>query len=223
MTNRDYLRFLATSAFGLSTLAIAVAAGLGGYAAFGLAGGLATLLGSAILLGFLGLATGLGPRAAEAEAERLAASRASSKIALAEEGRKRLAALRIADEVVASARDLVVLEAGRFLEACGPRRAKSARAKPSSLGTDHPSPAYDPAALAAIGEALELVNIWLAEADESAIERRFGSVDAHPIADAKGRVISALSEKAALLVRGRDLVLETAIGADRLSIEEELR
>lgn len=216
MTIRDYFRFLCHSAIGLGALFVALAAGIlliaGGYgptaAALGFAGAIAVL----VVAGFV---TGLGPKAAAAEGERLAALSAARKL---EEGRDRLlhlSALRLADGEAARARDLVVLEGQRFLESC-PAGGRGG-------GGREEGPAYDPAALAAMGEALELVDAWLREADETAIERRFGSPDSHPIENAEARVAAALREKAAVIVKARDLVSAELPGSDRIAIEEELK
>jgi hypothetical protein len=216
MTIRNYFRFLCHSALGLGALFLALTAGVlliaGGYgpaiAALGFGGAVVVLVAA-------GFVTGLGPKAAAREGERLAALSAARKL---EEGRDRLlhlSALRLADGEVAKARDLVVLEGRRFLESC-PADGKGG-------GGREGGPSYDPAALAAMGEALELVDAWLRESDESAIEKRFGSKDSHPIEDGEARVAVALREKAALIVKARDLVSSEIPGSDRIAIEEELK
>lgn len=59
--------------------------------------------------------------------------------------------------------------------------------------------------------------------DETALERRFGSPDAHPIADPDARIALALEGKTALISRGREDLTGDIPAADRLSIEEELK
>ena len=105
----------------------------------------------------------------------------------------------------AAARDLVVLEAGRYVESA------------SATGL------RDPHAAAALEESIALVDAWLREADETASERRFGGGDAHPFPEAAARVAAALRDKAAALVRARDAVSAGPAGADRLAAEEELK
>jgi hypothetical protein len=211
MTIREYFRFLSRSALGLGALFLSLAAAIflltGGYG-FVVAG--AGFLAAVLVLVALGFVSGLGPKAAVAEGERLQERRATQRLEAGRTSLKRLSALRLPPGHVASARDLVVVEGGRFLEAC----ADNAGGR---------GPGWDAAALAAIDEALGLVDAWLKEADESAIEKRFGSLDAHPLADRDERVQAALKDKAACLVKGRDLVSAEPPAADRIAIEEELK
>jgi len=167
-------------------------------AAAAAAGAVAAVVGAA-------LASGAAQRAASAELEREDAAKAASRLDSARGLRSRLAALRIARPEVAKARDLVVLEAGSFIEECG--RAGS----------------YDPAGIAAIEESLELVDAWLKEADASATERRFELPDADPIPDAAGKIAAALRGKAAAIAAGRSRVSGGMLPSDRIAIEEELR
>lgn len=212
MTRRDYLRFIFLSPLGIGSLALSIAAGIGCGIAAGPLPGLAVFSGLALILGVLGLVTGLGPRSAAREQERAAAARVAQKLSSASEAMERLAALRLPQGELASARDLVVLEGGRFLEACVSReRASSGAAAEAAVSAE------------ALRQALELVNAWLAEADESSIERRFGTADAHPLSEAEARTAAALKDKAADLVRGRDLALGQPAAADRIAIEEELK
>jgi hypothetical protein len=177
---------------------------------------LVAFAGSLALLALLALLTGLGPKAAAREAERLASARIAAILEAAEESRSRLAGLRLPGGELASARDLCVLEAGRFIEACVAREQESPGASGDAA-----------AAASAVSEALGLVNAWLGELDETSIEKRFGAEDAHPLSpasgDASSRVVAALKEKARALVRGRDLALGTPPAADSIAIEEELR
>lgn len=217
MTTRDFLSAYSRSALGIGTHVLALGAGLAiglpsALFSGGILPGLAGFLASAVLLDGLWFVTGLGPRSAAVEAERLAASKARQRLDGARPGLDRLAALRLPPGPVAQARDHLVIEARRFLEDAG-----RGLARPDSEG-----PAYDPAALAAMEEALLLVDAWKKEADETSLERRFGAADAHPIADADGRFAESLEEKTALISRGREKVTGEVSPADRLSIEEEL-
>jgi hypothetical protein len=211
MTIREYFRFLSRSALGLAALFLSLAAAIflltGGFG-FVLAG--AGFLAVVTVLVLAGFVSGLGPKAAAAEAERLQARKAQERIEGGRASLRRLSALRLPPGEVASARDLVALEGGRFLDTC--------EANSGGRG-----PAWDASALAAIDEALDLVDAWLKEADETAIERRFGAEDAHPLADGDARVRAALKDKATLLVKGRDLVSAEPPAPDRIAIEEELK
>lgn len=162
-------------------------------------------LGSLVAIVLVSLALGFGQKAAVAEAERSDAERARSRLAAAAAARKRLAALRLADPTVARERDLVVLEAGRLVDAC------------SGLGV------YDPLAVQAVLDSLDLVEAWLKEADESSTERRFSLPDEHPFPEAASRTAGALREKAFVIARGRGEATGEISGADRVAIEEELK
>jgi hypothetical protein len=206
MDARDFLRSYCRSPLGISSFFLAAlvgaSAGLLGMpllpcAALGI-GCLAATLGVSLALGF-------GQRAASSEIERADVARNRARLATAGQARTRLASMRLGQEQVAQARDLVALEAGRFLEGC------------ERLG------AYDPEAAQAILDSVELVDAWLREADESAVEARFAAPDAHPFPDAAARTAAALREKAAAIAAGRERVTCEISGADRLAIEEELK
>ena len=206
MDIRGFSRAYARSPLGLGSFFLALCAALGARVA-GLALPVAFLIGVGCLAAVCAaaLAFGVGQRAAVAEADREALAKAESRLAEAAEARKRLAALRLADSEVSSARDLVVLEAGRLVEDC--RRA----------GT------YDPEAVQAVLDSLGLVDAWLKEADESAVEKRFGAADPHPFPEAAKRTAEALRAKAALVSAGRAAAVGEMPGADRIAIEEELK
>lgn len=206
MRFRDFLRAFFRSPAGIVVLFLGLGSGgivlwLG--AGIG-AGALTASAFIALALG-LGLATGAAQRAASAELDHLRAGRNAERTAKAVEYRRRLAALRIPDQSLASARDLVVLEAGSFIEAC--QRAQSC----------------DPEGLAAIEESIALVDAWLKEADASAIERRFDLPDADPFPRAAERTAEALRRKAEIIVRGRSRLSGELPPSDRLAIEEELK
>lgn len=212
MTTRDYWRRFIASPVGIVALILALLVVLGAWR-IGLPPFLALVVGFAAfgLLSLLGLVSGLGPRLAAREAER--ESRRGDEGRAAEAGAlgDRLARLRLPDPEIAAARDLLVLEAGRLAGAV----ATSSKA-PSEAG-----PLVDPRAPALLEEALELIQAWLQEADESSVERRFDAPDAHPFPEAKKRTLAALADKRAALLRLRDQV-ETP-PPDRLAADEELR
>lgn len=231
MTKHEYWRFLCSSPLGMGCFGLSAAAGLATGFSAGLSLGVAAGAGCLVLCSVLSLVTGLGAKAAAREEERIASARVISLLDAAGAARGRLAALRLPAGELASARDLCVLEAGRFIEAC----AASEKESPGASGEAA-------AAAPAISEALELVNAWLGELDETSIEKRFGAEDAHPLPpispglargeaanqdeEARGateRVVAALKAKARALVRGRDLALGKPPAADAIAIEEELR
>jgi hypothetical protein len=223
MSLREYCRLFLKSALGLLLLFASLTCGV--WLALALSSsplprlgiGLLSGLGCFGLLFALCLVSGLGPKTVAREAERLDGLKAKARLGDARDARERLAALRVASEKVSEARDLVALEAGRFIE----EAERSALA--GERGGGHPREAYDPRAIEALEEALSLVDAWQREADESSSERRFGSADAHVFPEAESRVVEALKRKASDLVSFRDRLAETPSAPDVLSIEEELR
>lgn len=206
MDLRSFARAYARSPLGigslLSSIAVAAASAMAGLP---LPAALLAGLASLAVFMALALATGFAQRAAVSESDRDSLASARARLAEAAAARSRLAALRLADTDVASARDLLVLEAGRFVEDCG------------RAGT------YDPEGVEAILGSLGLVDAWLREADESAVERRFGLADAHPFPEAAKRAAEALRERAALVSERRIAATGEVPGADRMAIEEELK
>jgi hypothetical protein len=213
----DYLRLFPKSPLGIAGIFVALFGGLAsglaiaGPGAVGVAFCAALGAGAVLYAIFFaaGLISGSGSRAASAEGEREGRAKAAKRIAAMKELRDRLSALRLADAEVGAARDLVVLEAGRFIDA--------ARA------SDADGPGYDPEAADALEGALALIGAWQTESDESAIERRFNQADAHDFPDATRRVVEALKAKAAIISRGRDRVLSGPSAADVVAIQEELQ
>jgi hypothetical protein len=139
------------------------------------------------------------------ESGRASLAKSESRLGTAADARKRLAGIRLTEPALAAARDLLVLEAGRFVEDC------------RLAGT------YDPVGVEAIVDSLALVDAWLKEADESSVERRFGLADEHPFPEAAGRTAEALRAKAALVSARRAEATGEIPGADRIAIEEELK
>jgi hypothetical protein len=206
MDIRAFSRSYARSPLGIGSILAAAGAGTAS-ALLGAAAPLAILAGLASFAALLALALalGLGQRAASTELERESGAKASERLAEAASARKRLAAMRLSQPELASARDLLVLEAGRLIEGCG------------AAGT------YDPEGIAAIVDSLALVDAWLKEADESSVERRFGLPDANPFPEAARRTAQALREKAVLVAARRQAATGEIPGADRIAIEEELK
>ncbi len=205
MTLGEFVRHYLRSPLGIGSLLAGPLAGLvvGG---LGLGPGLVAfaVLAAPLAAFGLGLVSGIGPRAAAREAEAAMARQNRVELEAASLTRRRLSALRIVEPEVAAARDLLVLEAGRYLEA--------------ALATQ----SRDPEADAALEEAQALIDAWLHEADESATERRFGQADTHPFPDAAARVAAELRERATLVARARERVSGLPTFVDRVAAEEEL-
>ncbi len=205
MDIRDFLRRYARGPLGLAGFFVGIAlalaslvAGLGpAWAALGFVAAPALTL-------ILALATGVGQRSAINEGEREARERARLRMEAAAESRARLERLRLSPGPVAQARDLLVLEAGRFEE--------------GFLQTG----AWDPEAAEAVSEALSLVDAWQREADESSVERRFDLPDAKAFPEAESRIVAALREKAALIAARRTEAEGEIPPVDRIAIDEEL-
>jgi hypothetical protein len=206
MDIREFLRAYARSPLGIGSLLVALGAGASARLT-GLSLSASVLLGlGALALSFAAaLVFGFGQRAAVAEADREALSKARSRLAEAAEARRRLSTLRLSDPEVARSRDLVVLEAGRFVEDC--RRA----------GT------YDPEGVEAVLDSLALIDAWLKEADESSVEKRFDLADANPFPEAAKKTAEALRGKAALVSARRAAATGEIPGGDRIAIDEELK
>lgn len=206
MDIRSFFRAYAKSPLGLGSILVALGAGAASLI-MGLSVGLSAVfaIASFTVLLLAALFLGVGQRAAVAETDREAKAKAADRLAVAEAARKRLASLRLAQVEVASARDLLVLEAGSFIEHCG--RART----------------YDPEGVAAIVDSLALVDGWLKEADESSVENRFDLPDANPFPEAATRTARALRDKAALIASRRAAATGEISGADRLAIEVELK
>jgi hypothetical protein len=205
MQSGEYLRWYARSALGIGSgfagIGAAAAAMLAGLPIWGAA---LAALGLVAATGLVSLAAGWGPRQALAAREAWAGRARAARLAEAAAVRERIAALRIPDGEVAEAARLVALAAGEYIDAC--RRE----------GSD------DPLADAAIGEALELVGLFLKEKDEAATERRFGLDDADPFPDARGRVAAALKGKAAML-RERRIQIDGGLPPEsRMAVREEI-
>lgn len=206
MDTREFLTRYARSPYGIATALGALALGM----AVTLSGGGLGLAIAVLVMALagamaLGLFSGLGARAVVTEGERTLREHGRERMALASENRKRLAALRLPAGPVATARDLVVLEAGRLVEGY-------------AVGG-----VWDPEAAQAVEDALALVDAWQREADEASTERRYDLPDAHPFPEATERTAAALREKAALIASHRAEAAGEIPPADRVAIEEELK
>jgi hypothetical protein len=189
---------------GLTSLAVGILGGFG----VGMMGGplLGVLAGLVVtvVLAALWLTSGLGPRMVVADREHRDWIAGQERLTAARTKQRRLAALRIPDPEVRKALDLVALQAGLFLAACGKARLR------------------DPLAEDAIAESLELADLYLKELDDASTERRFGLPDNDPFENAAIRVGNALRDKAAILEKARLDIEGGLTGADRMSIKEQL-
>lgn len=214
MSPNEYVTWYFRSTMGIASVVV----GLGG-ALFGLAVGLSltwSLAGGLAFIGasgFAGLLIGYGPRSAlaarDAAAGRKRAARRRATAAL----RDRLGRIRLPDSELAQAVSALVLVAGKYLES-----SAAMESDPDSAVM-----ACDPAVEAALSEAAELVDLYLREKDESAVERRFSFQDANPVEDARSRVLAALREHAGLVNERLALMVGAMAPADRLAAREELK
>jgi hypothetical protein len=214
MNPAEYARWYFRSALGLASVAAGVGGGLIGLAAgLPLPWMLAGCFAFVSMAGLGSLLSGHGPRAAlaarDAAAGRTRAARRLETAAL----RDRLVRIRLPDVELSDAVSALVLVSGRYLESCA-----AVEADPDSSII-----AYDPAVEAALSEAVELVDLYLREKDESAVERRFALEDAHPVTDARSRVLAALHERAGIIHERLVLTGNGHAPADRLAAREELK
>ncbi len=206
MDSREFFWRYSRSPWGIGSAFVALGAG-GASMAIGAGplGGLGVAVAVAAGSIILSLATGIGQRAAVAEGERAAEGRAAERLDAAAAARARLAALRLPEGEVAKARDLIVLEAGRLVDAFVVSRG------------------CDPEAAQAVLDSLELVDAYQRERDQASTERRFGLPDADPFPEAERRTAEALRGKAALIAARRAGAAGEIPPADLIAIEEELK
>jgi len=204
MKLREYTRRYALSGAGAANLAVAAVAGAVLWMSASPAAGILAAVGAYAVIFVLALATGIGPKAAAAEAERRAALAGRERLEAARKDALRLSALRVPDPGIKSLVELAGLKAGSYLAACARSGSR------------------DPRAEAAIADCLELADAWLKELDDSAVERRFRLPDDDPFADGRERVAAGLRDRVAILDKAA-LDLDGGLGReDRVSIKEQL-
>jgi hypothetical protein len=135
------------------------------------AGGAAVLYGAATAILFFSR-RGAAAVVAETEQDMRAANLA--RLAETAKLRDRLAVMRIGDEGVRQAVELVLLVSGQYLE-----RARELAS-------------WSPRASDQVRQALEICQAFLGELDESSTERRYGTADGDEGAEVRGRTIEAL-------------------------------
>lgn len=206
MSFKEFLSWYFRSVLGIASLF----AGLGSAVA-AVASGASLMLALAFGMGIplmtagVSLATGFGARQALAARD---AARSRQDMQMLEDfsaQRAKLASMRVREPLLKASVDLVILAAGDYLAAA---RLRGRR---------------DPLAEAALGDAIELVDLFRAEMDERAKERRFDLPDRNPFADAENRVADALKEKAGIISKSTDAISGVLPAEDRMSISEELR
>jgi hypothetical protein len=204
MQLRRYIKDYACSPLGIANGALALLAGFVVGTSVGLLAGLLSGVASLVAISVLALYSGLGPRFAAVEQDRRLWAAGKEHLAVASARQKRLASLRVPDPAVKHVVELAAMQAGMFLAACGKARQR------------------DPLAEAAIGECVDLVDLYLKELDDASTEKRYALSDDDYFADAARRIGAALHDKAALLEKAR-LDLEGGLQReDRMAIKEQL-
>jgi hypothetical protein len=159
------------------------------------------------MLGGFALATitGLAPKAAARERDRLEARAAEGDAREVARLRARLAGVRISDREVADSVAYAVVEAGEYLAAL------------ARGGTRDPRVAFS------LGECVELTDAYLAEIDDASKERRFGVPDRDG-ADRPGqRVAAEIKARAASIKEARMNSCGASRPDDQIAVKEELR
>ena len=206
MRAKEYWSRYLKSPLGIGSIAASLVLGLG-LAAAGLPAAvpIASALGLSALCGLFGLYSGLGPRQVVSAQDAGKAAEGRRRLAEAAAVRDRISILRLNDPEVSGAAALVVLAAGEYIDAA--RRGS----------------ADDPLADAAIAEALDILDIYLKEKDESSVEKRYRLADANPFVQVGERTVAALRDRAAVL-RERRIQVDGALPAvDQMEIREELK
>ncbi len=204
MQLRRYISNYALSPLGIANAGLAVLAGFLVGSVNGLLVGLLSGAGCLGALFALALYSGFGPRFAAAEHERRLWAAGKERLAVASAMQKRLATLRVPDPGVRKLVDLVAMQAGMFINACGTARQR------------------DPVGEDAITQSIELVDLYLKELDDASTERRYALPDDDPFADAVQRVSAALRDKAAMLEKARMDIEGGLQREDRMAIKEQL-
>ncbi len=145
-----------------------------------------------------------GAKAVVAERDQDTRSANLAKVAEAAKLRERLAVMRLGDEEVRKAVELVLLTSGQYLE----------KARETGM--------FSPRASDAIRRALEICQAFVGELDEQSTEHRYAVADGDEGADMRGRSIEAL-KGCAVEIRARSLEdLGGVDGTEKLSIIEDL-
>lgn len=214
MNPTEYSKWYFRSTLGIASVAIGLGGGL-----LGLAAGLplhwllAGCFAFVSVAGLGSLLSGHGLRAALAARDAAAGRRRAARRLETAALRDRLVRIRLPDAELADAVSALALVTGRYLESCAALEADP----------DSSIVAYDPAVEAALSEAVELVDLYLREKDEGAVERRFALEDAHPVTDARSRVLSALRERTGIIHERLVLSGNGHEPADLLAAREELK
>ncbi|PKL07427.1 MAG: hypothetical protein CVV51_14165 [Spirochaetae bacterium HGW-Spirochaetae-7] len=204
MQTRDYIINLERSPLGVVMAAIAVGTGIAVALASSFMAGAALAVVVLVGLNVTATLTGLGPRAATAEYERLNWAIARRRLDLAKASRDRLASLRVPDQELKALLELAAVRGSAYLSACLAARSR------------------DPRAEDALSDCVSLADIYLKELDGASTERRYGLDDADPFAAAKERTLAALRDRIAVV----ELAVRNLTGglspADAMEIKETL-
>jgi len=206
MQVKEYFKWYMRSPLGIGGL-FAGLIGAFSLAAAGVSVFLALPAGAALVaaIGAIAYAAGSGPRQAVAARDADSSHETREKLEKASQERDALARMRIADPEVSAAVQLVVQQAGSYLDACKNEKT------------------HDPLADDAIVQAKGVVDVYLREKDETSTEKRYNLEDQDPFVDAKQRVIAALKDTA-LTLRERRIQIDGGLPpVDELSVREELK
>jgi len=206
MQVKEYVKWYMRSPLGIGGLFAGLIGALGLLSA-GVSGFLALPAGVALVvaIGAIAYAAGSGPKQAVAARDADTSHETREKLEKAAQERDALARMRIADPEVSAAVQLVVQQAGAYLDACKNEKT------------------HDPLADDAIAQVQSLVDVYLREKDEASTEKRYNLEDQDPFVDAKQRVIAALKDTA-LTLRERRIQIDGGLPpVDELSVKEELK
>jgi hypothetical protein len=204
MRRSEYVANFLVSPLGLGIMAVAAVAAAGAAFRFSVLAGAATGIGSFLVLATAATISGLGPKAASAERERKAWSKAQSFLTAAKASRDRLASLRVPDPAVKALLELAAMRGSSYLSACEATRSR------------------DPRAEEALSDCVSIADLYLKELDGASTERRYKLEDTDPFADARERTLAALRDRAAILEHAALSLSGGLSSADRMEIKESL-
>jgi len=204
MRRSEYLSSFFTSPPGLAIVGVSLVAGMGSAFGLSLLAGLVNGIGTLLVLSVVATVSGFGSKAASAELERKAWSKARPFLTAAKASRDRLASLRIPDPAVKALLELASVRGSSYLSACEAARSR------------------DPRAEEALAECVSLADLYLKELDGASTEKRYGLPDADPFADARERTLAALRDRASIIEHATLNLSGGLSSADRMEIKESL-
>lgn len=202
---KEFFKHYFVSPMGILNLILSAGAGLtAGIITKNSLSGLLSGGGVFLFLLLISLFSGAGARSAVDEKNRrfwLAIREGLKKADLA---RERLETIRIADPEIQKLSRLAGLKAAEYLQACEKKQT------------------HDPAASFAIEECIEIIDLYLTEVNETAVEKRFNLEDAREFQNPKERVMQALNQRIQQIDRAALEIQGWLSAEDRLSIKEDL-